>query len=609
MALRYLVLVGRRRAPVAVLSRKVAQRAALEIDLTRGRFAILTNASDAVLPLGHDRGAIVGTLFQKNARGPKVQAFEALRDPGASHDPVRTLHDRFWGAYLSVTLEGEAVIVTRDPSGMLPCLYLVTPDLIAFASDAALLEEAGLLSPAIAWSALGRLLYGNELPQQRTALSGLADLHAGTSAHVTDAGLSLSTVWWPWTFVQPAEVVTMEDMAARLEETVDQCIGSWASEHCQLVVAVSGGLDSSIVASSLVHDPRAALVGLTISTQDSRGDESAYAQALCSHLGLGLIVGRYEQAAADIGVSASVHLTRPAGRAPTLAYDAVVHREMDRLGADAFFTGSGGDNVFYSTQSARPLVDRYLAWGLHWGLVETARDISSLTGASLWSVLRFAGRVPRRAGPKYHWPSDERFLSEEQVSANRSLPLSHPWLDAPADALPAKASHIAMILRAQHYLDNYDRRLPFAAVHPLLSQPIVETMLAVPSWHAIKGGRDRAVARAAFSRRFPAIIADRRIKGGPDGFAAQLLRANLERARERLLDGALCGHDLLDRKALDAALTEAALARGHDYVRLLLLLDTEAWIEAWTRERAVSAGAGPIGRPRSGGADRSGSLP
>lgn len=583
MAFRYLILVGRRQAPMAALARQIARRAQLELGFSLGRVAILATGTGAVLPLGHDHGAIVGTLFAKGVAGSKISAFGGEANPGGSPDAVRMLHDRFWGAYLSVTLDGDAVIVTRDPSGMLPCVYLVTPDLVAFGSDAALLKEAGLLSPSIAWSALGRLLFANELPQQRTALSGLVDLHAGTSARITDGGIALSTVWSPWTFAAHATGMTMGDFAARLEKTVDRCIGSWASEHRRLVVAVSGGLDSSVVASSLVHDCQADLMGLTISTEDSRGDESAYAQALCSHLDLDLVFGRYEQDAADIGVSASVHLTRPAGRAPTQAYDAVVHREMARLKADAFFTGSGGDNVFYSTQSARPLVDRHLAQGLHWGLVATARDISRLTGASLRSVLRFAARVPRSSGPKFQWPSDARFLSDEQARLHSSLPLTHPWLEAPADALPAKTSHIAMILRAQHYLDNYDRRLPFTAVHPLLSQPIVETMLSVPSWLSIKDGCDRAVARQAFSSRFPAIIADRRIKGGPDGFAAQLLRANLARARERLLDGELCRHGLLDRNALDGALTEAALARGHDYVRLLLLLDTEAWIEAWTR--------------------------
>jgi asparagine synthase (glutamine-hydrolysing) len=571
MPLRYLILVGRRRSPVEPLARQMGERTNLDVAYLLGRVAILSSPSDAMLSLAADRGAILGTLFQKGVSSPRIRAMDD-RDPPA--DLVAWLQERFWG---------DAVAVSRDPSGLLPCLYVVTPDLIAFGSDAALFEEASLLSPSIAWSALARMLYANELPQQRMALAGLTDLHAGTSVHIEYGGLRLSTRWSPWDFVARESAPSMTVLSGRAEETVDRCIESWAQDHRRLIVAVSGGLDSSIVASSLVKRKEAEVTALTISTQDSRGDESPYAKALCDHLGLPLICGQFEQSAVDILASACAHLPRLAGRAPTQAYDAVVRREMAQLGADAFLTGSGGDNVFYSTHSVRPLVDRYLTYGLHRGLITTARNIARLTDASLWSVLRFAARVPRTAGCKYRWPADNRFLSAEQVEANLAIPLKHPWLDAPRDALPGKSSHVAMILRAQHYLDNYDRRLPFTAVHPLLSQPIVEAMLAMPTWLAIDGGRDRAVARSAFSDRFPPVIVNRRIKGGPDGFAAQLLRANLPLARERLLDGAMCRHGILDRDALEASLTESALSRGHDFVRLLLLLDTEGWIDAWKR--------------------------
>jgi asparagine synthase (glutamine-hydrolysing) len=583
MPMRYLVLVARSEPAIEPLARQIEGCAGLAIFFSAGRVAVFANEPNAVLPFANDRGAVVGTLFQKGSATQRLTTFEASHDPGRALDPLRVLHERSWGAYITVALTGDEVAVSRDPSGLLPCLYLSNRDFAAFASDAVLLEEAGILAPDIDWPALARLLYANELPQQRLALSGLCDLHAGTSARVDNGTVTVSTVWSPWTKIEADPGQTFDELADELEEVVDTCVESWKAEHRRIAVAVSGGLDSSVVASSLVRNAAVEVTGLTISTDDRRGDESLYAQSLCTHFGLHLIRGRYEIDAADITTSATAHLARPAGRAPALAYEAVVRAEMERLHADALFTGSGGDNVFFSTQSARPLVDRYLAHGLHWGLVSTARDISVLTGASLLSVLRHAARVPRARRSKYHWQGDARFLSEDYRRANAAAPLIHPWLEGPATALPGKTSHLAMILRAQHYLDNYDRRLPFSAVHPLLSQPIVETMLKMPTWFAVQGGRDRAVARKAFSGRFPPLIADRRIKGGPDGFAIQWLRANLAGARERLLDGALVGHGLLDRAAIDIALSEAGLAREHDYVRLLLLLDTEAWVDTWKR--------------------------
>src|SRR3546814_6276679 len=45
------------------------------------------------------------------------------------------------------------------------------------------------------------------------------------------------------------------------------------------------------------------------------------------------------------------------------SYDAVVIDTVASLGASAFMSGVGGDNVFHLTRSARPLVDRLLTVG------------------------------------------------------------------------------------------------------------------------------------------------------------------------------------------------------------------------------------------------------
>ncbi|MFX4485963.1 hypothetical protein ABTA87_20670, partial [Acinetobacter baumannii] len=73
----------------------------------------------------------------------------------------------------------------------------------------------------------------------------------------------------------------------------------------------------------------------------------------------------------------------------------------------------------------------------------------------------------------------------------------------------------------------------------------------------------------------------RRLKGGPDGFASQIMQIHREAIREILLDGRLVREHLVDRDSLEQALTESALMRGHNYARLLQLLDAEAWAHHW----------------------------
>jgi asparagine synthase (glutamine-hydrolysing) len=166
--------------------------------------------------------------------------------------------------------------------------------------------------------------------------------------------------------------------------------------------------------------------------------------------------------------------------------------------------------------------------------------------------------------------------------------LAHAWLDAPAAtaALPGKAGHIAALLRAQQTLEpGRSRHAP--VLNPLLSQPLVEACLAIPSWEWRAGGIDRAVARHAFARDLPDSILRRRVKGGPDGFCAEIIRHHRPRIRVRLLDGRLANHRLIDREAVDVLLGGARPIPGEMQVRILDLLDTEAWLDSWSARLAA----------------------
>src|SRR3546814_2144024 len=89
--------------------------------------------------------------------------------------------------------------------------------------------------------------------------------------------------------------------------------------------------------------------------------------------------------------------------------------------------------------------------------------------------------------------------------------------------------------------------------------------LATPSWAVCEGGVDRARARQAFAADLPDAVIQRRLKGGPDGFALKIMRTQLPAIRERLLDGMLVREGIVDRPALEQSLNERNLMCGRDY--------------------------------------------
>ncbi|EQB11377.1 asparagine synthase-related protein [Sphingobium lactosutens] len=573
MALRYLLRIGQTPNSTRAFSPDFLAKSGLSILYSDQRTVLACNQEECWSRFADGNGLVVGSIFRRDrfSQFPVSANGETIAMDADVHAVLTSL----WGAFVAVILGASSITVTRDPSGLLPAYYARYDGDWYFASDVSVLVEAGIIAPSVDWEGLGRALYANELPEERTSLLGVRQLLPGMAVECAEDGARASMVWTPWTHVNSRP---LDD--EQLRRLIISCLHAWGSRFDRALIGVSGGLDSSIAAAGLRRSTE--LHGITISTRDAQGDEALYARALCDRLGITLAEECYSLDRVDIERSSYAHCPRPGGRAQLQAYDAAMLDVAHRLGTEAFFTGVGGDNIFQFTKSARPLVDRYLAQGIGLHLFSTLSDICRLTGANAFRVIREAAKVPRSGTQKYLWVPDERFLSKDAIAAAATSRLSHPWLEGPTDSLPGKAAHIAFLIRTQHYMDVHDRRWPTSTLHPLLSLPIIEACLAMPSWTACAGGVDRAYARRSFAADLPTETLTRSVKNGPDGFAHAIIRHHLSRIRERLLDGELAQRNILDREKLDAALKEQQIARGDDYPRILLLLDTEAWAEGWS---------------------------
>ncbi|MDI1297368.1 MAG: asparagine synthase-related protein, partial [bacterium] len=234
----------------------------------------------------------------------------------------------------------------------------------------------------------------------------------------------------------------------------------------------------------------------------------------------------------------------------------------------------------YNSNSLRPLLDCMRAKGLGAEALQTLRDIAGKLEISSWTVLWQAVRQYRQLKRPYVWQYNLEFMTREARQDIMSRPPSHPWLEDQDGARAGKVGHVAFLLRVQNHLEGYLRPFDMPLINPLISQPIVELALRIPGWHMVEGGRDRAVARRAYHDALPPIIRDRRRKGSPSSFAISLLRSKQKEVRARLMDGQLVARGMVDADALAAALaSEPGIERS--YMRLLALLDMEAWIGHW----------------------------
>lgn len=584
MALRFLAVIRERSAGGDLIASIRARLAAIAgADRVQDDGRVLRGHVGGPV-IEEDRGLVIGPLFDRRFAGPVANLAKAEWDQIVVTRGER-LAAMFWGGYVAVLRGSDGTVdVVRAPFGELPCYWIRRDGVVAVASDPGLLVETGLLHPVVAWEPVIRELAWPDLRGSETCLAGLRSLRGGERLSITSGEPVLAALWNPWDHVTPVRDHRAGSVVDGIRRATRLCVASRASACDHVVLLLSGGLDSSIVAACLA-DARTPFSLATLTTRDALGDERDYGRCVAEAIGRPLHEALRDVSRIDPRRSTASRLPRPAGRMFEQETARIAEEIGLAVGAQAILTGGGGDNVFCSLQSAAPAADRLLVSGPGPGFMETAREVSRLAPASLPAVLR--GAIRRV------WPWARRspvspnmlFLSDGAREAVGAAP-PHPWLVPPGGALPGKAAHVKLLALAESFQQGFDPQSPLPTVTPLLGQPLVEACLAVPSWRWLEDGRNRAVARRAFAGDLPGQVAWRRSKGTPDSFAAEIYERYRLDLRERVLGGLLAKHHIIDVAAARRAFDESGSLVPPEYRRLMALADVENWARAWAERGA-----------------------
>jgi asparagine synthase (glutamine-hydrolysing) len=508
-------------------------------------------------------GWVLGHLFDRTG----VPAAGEL-NLELSEDGIGRFTRNFWGSYLALSSTHTQARAARDPSGGIPCYFARLEERLFFTSMPQLLVDCGLIDAAIDWTEIARSLAHHSERASETAIRGISELLPGTATIFSTAEDRTWSIWDSWDHAAKAPV----DASESLRQSLCMTLEAWGRSFRRPLIEISGGLDSAIVAAGISQSsPDAALI--TFAPAGGDPDETLYAKAIADHLGIDLTIVQPRVADVDLNRSLSADLPRPNARAFTQAADLLSLQYGRAIGADAFVSGGGGDDVFCYLRTVLPALDRLRSQGVR-AMLDSAMDIAVMNHSTFWEAL---SRIVRRL--VQHRPgkssADLRFLSNDAAADRAS-----PDLRGARELCPGKAEHVRGIASIHNHLEGHARAGFAPILSPLLSQPIVETCLSIPSWHWCEGGRNRAVARRAFEKRLPACVLDRRSKGYFDGFCFGLFDANRALVRSMLLDGELARQGLLDRGALEPALN-ISFPSAKTVARLLALVDVESWIESW----------------------------
>lgn len=576
MSYRFIALLGEEESAARAGTHGERDTVAHEIGMDRvlasSRSALyVAKETPFFLVPGH--GAIVGRLFSND--GAPIDHYRAIPPCSSGTQLEAYLLSNCWGEYVLLHEDGNdpgEFRAMRDPSGAMTCVHSIRQGRGFIASDVTLPMRLGRFRKNVDWDHLPHILSYPFLRIERTGLVDLRELLPGCVLIVEGTSARTEAVWSPWKYVAPpSRHSDLSSAIAEIHRAVSCVVKAYADTDRSTLLELSGGLDSSIVASCLLGSGASIQCG-TLVMPTAGTDERIYASDVATRLGLDLqsvpVFFQDSHYEFPLPPEHTLPLIGILQHAINLAWE----RAADRLGATGFLSGGGGDTVFGYLKGASPAADAFQERGIGAGLA-AIRNLSILHQCTMWKAARLTARKLAR-GPKAAWLRDDVLLDASKLPR---YPDPHPWFNPPPRTLSGDREKVFDLIGAHSYKECTPRGSHRVVRFPLVAQPVLQACLKVPTWMWISEGRDRYVARKAFSDALPERVLNRRGKGTYANYCGAVYERKKAGMRAFLSDGLLRSRGLLDIVALETFIATSLAPRDMSFMRIFDLCMVENW--------------------------------
>lgn len=540
--------------------------------------------------LSDGTGVAIGSLFERcSSPGDNVvSAFNSEQSAAINLSRGRTLVEQFWGRYVFFQVDDSArtMRVLRDPTGRMPCQFARYNGAYVFFSCAQDAADLGVLNFSINWPAISNQLISVLLEARETGLREVFNVLAGECLHIGASTFTGSFYWHPAHFIARDPLDDLESATRHLREVVAYCSQSWARRHESILVRLSGGLDSAIVLGSIQDmADRPQLTCLNFYSVGCDSDEREYARLAAARARCELVELERDPHIDLRGMLKSTLTAQPTHYPIRTELDCQEAGVIGVRGVTGIFDGNGGDGIFYQNPLIDIAADYVRRNGVRAALPRIALGIARTTNTSIWRVLKYAiqqGRADATWDPLpdaiAHASLVPDELKAEPAKIRRYL---HPWFEQLRDVGPARLWHIANMSIPLNFEDQRAAESYPAEVLPIISQPVLELCLRIPTYLLAVNGWDRGAARLAFRRLLPSEIVRRQSKGGREEHVNAIFQRNIGFFREMLLEGRLAHEGLLNVRAAERALASVPAALGTNMMELFTYLSLETWVRNW----------------------------
>lgn len=481
------------------------------------------------------------------------------------------------------------LLLARDRAGIKPLYYAPLPDGgVVFASElTALLQHPGIarrLSPR----GLQSYFFSDYFHPPHTLIEGVKKLAPGHHVEWQAGRLSEPAPYWRLTFgAAPRSSVT--ELAHQTWSHLGRAVERQLMADVPIGVFLSGGIDSSCVATLAQQSSRLRLKTFSIAFEDPTFDESAHARVMARAIGSEHVEERLSVAKLlDVVDVALSRLDEPLADPSYLPTFLLCHLASQHV--KVVLGGDGGDELFggYPTYKAHAYA-RLARW-----LPMRSRSLRALVGGlrerdryqSLeWKAKRFVLRwddEPRRR--HLRWMSnldlDDLARALPTTASSTPSPLDGTFADTP-DWLDRLLALDFLTYLPGSVLTKVDRASMAHGLEvrpPLLDNEMIDWAFSLPSSLKLRRSETKYLLKLAATGHLPERIIRRPKKGFGIPLRAWLRGPMRDRVRHALQPSALWDSGLLDRGAFQTWAGMHADRRGDHSKALWALIVLDEWV-------------------------------
>jgi asparagine synthase (glutamine-hydrolysing) len=555
---------------------------------------------DGTVALGHRRLAIIdlaGGQQPMSALGGQVQiafngeiynfpelrlALEAKGHQFKTHSDTEVILRGYveWGEQCLERLNGmfafaiwdarsRSLLLARDRVGKKPLYYRREGSTIAFASELKALRAGGLCADSLDPEALDCYFSLGYIPAPRSIYVGVRKLRAAHCS-VISATAERERQYWTLRFGEPKHR-PLDDAIDEFESLLDEAVRCRLMSEVPLGAFLSGGLDSSLVVSSMARRVGRPVITNSIGFEEREFSELDAARAVARHLGTDHHEFTVVPQVTEVLEKIAWHCDEPL--ADSSAVPTWYVCEMTRRNVTVALSGDGGDEAFggytfrylphlfeSKIRAALPPAFRHAAFGTFgriWPgtsrLPKPLRLKSILENLSVSDAEAFYRDLAwlRSDTRSEIYTADFK----DNLRGFEPFEVVQPFYshnDAP-DALGRSQFTDIHVYMTDDVLVKVDRMSMAHSLEvrsPLLDHRILEFAAALPTRLKISGNRGKLLLRGLAARRLPAVIQSLPKRGFAIP-AARWLRQDLRSlAESQLFGSSTCISLLLDRTAV-----------------------------------------------------------